>query len=599
METWKNMADVERLVGMGKKTKQGIGPDTCLLLDTSGSMEGANFEEMITIAKTFIKGIADYATAPDLSENIGIATFGEQTRVVHHLTNDYSKLLETLDLLSPAGPSPMSAGLYMALACCLGRASLNKKMSKAEHTTIHRIPVTFRVILISDGKGTPDIVSSGEDDFPVNLETTVMKHIWLNETITHFEKRGGAIYCVGVGDTQTEMMEELCNKTHGKMYSPGEVHKLIHMSDNTTKAIGLLDRNVDFENIGELGKMKLRLLGIPESNVDEVVRLGEYYQEQIKERHYFREFIDVDMPPVGARVRRGPDWKYENQDQNGPGTIVAHTGFTSVCVVWDCENTNRYQCSPETAIELLVVDEPRILKEELIAVGCLVVRGEHWRYDDEDGGVGNVGVVLDVLESGMTLVRWPSTHKKLYKYGSEGFFEVKLCDPKTVRGTVGQLKTHVWDSGNVLEAELSESSEGATAIIPTTTKATSKGEIIEASDKRKPKSLDNKEWTIEDMNKRNSQLRKTKTTESDDQAVKSQKPNTQMIVHWAYKKEDSWSKIPMEISLKMEKAYGRNKQGSIIVELEGNIWKASFSEMKMKCEKTRTVMDIQRKEASE
>ena len=42
---------------MGKKTKQGIGPDTCLLLDTSGSMEGANFEEMITIAKTLIQGI--------------------------------------------------------------------------------------------------------------------------------------------------------------------------------------------------------------------------------------------------------------------------------------------------------------------------------------------------------------------------------------------------------------------------------------------------------------------------------------------------------------------------------------------------------------
>ena len=44
----------------------------------------------------------------------------------------------------------------------------------AEHTRIHLIPVTFRVIVISDGKGTPDIVSSGEDDFPVNLETTVM-----------------------------------------------------------------------------------------------------------------------------------------------------------------------------------------------------------------------------------------------------------------------------------------------------------------------------------------------------------------------------------------------------------------------------------------
>ena len=34
----------------------------------------------------------------------------------------------------------------------------------------------------------------------------------------------------------------------------------------------------------------------------------------------------------------------------------------------------------------------------------IVIPGEHWRYDDEDGGVGNVGVVLEVLESGFTLV---------------------------------------------------------------------------------------------------------------------------------------------------------------------------------------------------
>lgn len=39
------------------------------------------------------------------------------------------------------------------------------------------------------------------------------------------------------------------------------------------------------------------------------------------------------MPPVGARVRRGPDWKSENQDQNGPGTIVAHTGSLRVSIL--------------------------------------------------------------------------------------------------------------------------------------------------------------------------------------------------------------------------------------------------------------------------
>ena len=39
------------------------------------------------------------------------------------------------------------------------------------------------------------------------------------------------------------------------------------------------------------------------------------------------------MPPVGAIVRRGPDWKDDNQYQNGPGTIVAHTGNLPVSIL--------------------------------------------------------------------------------------------------------------------------------------------------------------------------------------------------------------------------------------------------------------------------
>ena len=30
------------------------------------------------------------------------------------------------------------------------------------------------------------------------------------------------------------------------------------------------------------------------------------------------------FPPVGTRVRRGPDWRYGNQDSGGPGTIIGH-----------------------------------------------------------------------------------------------------------------------------------------------------------------------------------------------------------------------------------------------------------------------------------
>ena len=30
------------------------------------------------------------------------------------------------------------------------------------------------------------------------------------------------------------------------------------------------------------------------------------------------------FPPFGTRVRRGPDWRYANQDSGGPGTIIGH-----------------------------------------------------------------------------------------------------------------------------------------------------------------------------------------------------------------------------------------------------------------------------------
>jgi hypothetical protein len=42
-----------------------------------------------------------------------------------------------------------------------------------------------------------------------------------------------------------------------------------------------------------------------------------------------------EMPPIGSRVRRGPDWRWENQDDNLPGTVVAHKargdGFKALC----------------------------------------------------------------------------------------------------------------------------------------------------------------------------------------------------------------------------------------------------------------------------
>ena len=40
----------------------------------------------------------------------------------------------------------------------------------------------------------------------------------------------------------------------------------------------------------------------------------------------YKESTSSEMPALGSRVRRGPDWRWDNQDGEGPGTIIGHEG---------------------------------------------------------------------------------------------------------------------------------------------------------------------------------------------------------------------------------------------------------------------------------
>jgi hypothetical protein len=47
---------------------------------------------------------------------------------------------------------------------------------------------------------------------------------------------------------------------------------------------------------------------------------------------------------VGDRVRRGPDWKWDNQDSNGPGTVVEELDSDGwIAVKWDEGSRNKYR----------------------------------------------------------------------------------------------------------------------------------------------------------------------------------------------------------------------------------------------------------------
>ena len=66
--------------------------------------------------------------------------------------------------------------------------------------------------------------------------------------------------------------------------------------------------------------------------------------------------------------------------------------------------------------------------EDGIKKGDKVVRGSDWKWDDQDGGSGNVGEVKAVKESGWVTVQWSrKTKPGDYRWGKDGKFDVKVC----------------------------------------------------------------------------------------------------------------------------------------------------------------------------
>ena len=72
------------------------------------------------------------------------------------------------------------------------------------------------------------------------------------------------------------------------------------------------------------------------------------------------------------------------------------------------------------------------MRSELIT-GARVVRGPNWKWGDQDGGTGNVGVVTagtDSRTDKWVSVKWNSNSRtNLYRYGADGAFDVMQVTP--------------------------------------------------------------------------------------------------------------------------------------------------------------------------
>ncbi|XP_052242330.1 uncharacterized protein LOC127852415 [Dreissena polymorpha] len=125
-----------------------------------------------------------------------------------------------------------------------------------------------------------------------------------------------------------------------------------------------------------------------------MARLGQ--REEMNNAAYFENKNEA-FPVIGSRVRRGPDWMFDNQDNAGPGTVAGHSEHDfKVWVTWDFNKMTGMYRYGMGEYDVLISDEPRVLKAgEKIAVGCRVKPGREAGSKDVSGSIQGVVIRMN------------------------------------------------------------------------------------------------------------------------------------------------------------------------------------------------------------
>ncbi|XP_063433137.1 uncharacterized protein LOC134715128 isoform X2 [Mytilus trossulus] len=409
--------------GMVKRGRHGH--DVTLVLDCSERMRGQTFDSMIEAAKTYVAGIQRVNMTGMLEDNIGLAVFGGTSSLIVQSTCDYDLVLKEISQLRPEGEAPLVGGLLMGLAGVLGGGT----------SRIFDNDVPGYMIVFTDGMSASIHPELDTDINPSYLTGDFQKHAEISSVIRQIAGYAVKIFYVPVGDNErNEVMEGAVSETNGKVIYRKEIHRLIRMTQVMFLAAQIASelRHLDQNPTTELVRRSIiERTSNPEDAHEDCIDLVIEFLTPLfteKRRGFFTE-LKFRSFQLGDRVRRGPNWAYDEQDSGLAGTVIGQTFDGSIWVEWDSGHTNKYFVDEQNNIYTIrKVQEPRILFEELIAVGCRVTRGNDWTFDNSDGGYGSMGTVLSVRQDGSVVVRWDCTNIGVYKMGQNGLFELQISD---------------------------------------------------------------------------------------------------------------------------------------------------------------------------
>ncbi|XP_052280197.1 uncharacterized protein LOC127877916 isoform X2 [Dreissena polymorpha] len=394
------------------------GVVTVLLIDISESMaEGEAWVQARTFVmdySTGLKEVRSFEGASDLKdEYIAIATFGHETRLQVYLTLEYDTIVKYIDHVRLGGPSPLYGGFWMAMAGSAAGRSF----------TTNGILVVPKIIVISDYRPTETLLIMGPD-IP-NEETIDESMTDIVSILGEMNKTNKSVFFVAVGDFNKDFVDVL-KSIDKKVYRYTDGQRLAKRYFLSTIA-------ASFDFGAFLFDRRRSPYMSSEDRADmQDIRMESHWRTQMIQEHrdpkiLYHESSSTTLPKIGSRVRRGPDWCKNDQDGNGPGTVVGHSEEDSrVWVNWDVDSKYLFpQNYGENGYDVLVTGEQRTLKPgEKIAVGCTVKPGRGCQY--QGFREWNTGVVIRV-QPPKAHVRWDSGSRGDYSYGEDGKYEIEIC----------------------------------------------------------------------------------------------------------------------------------------------------------------------------
>ncbi|XP_062596391.1 uncharacterized protein LOC134257806 isoform X2 [Saccostrea cucullata] len=366
-------------------------------------MTGEGFHQL---KWAFLDILNEFILHPHLDENVAVIMFGEEIKFLHYYSNNYGSVRDCLDKVECRGSSPMEAGIILSLSCIRYGGGHNAIFNPY-------ISVRARLVIISDGRpttstevGGPELDNSSEESIFDGTFTRIqalMKEIG----------KTTPIMCIPVGsDPNVRIVSRISKERMATGITQEQIQTIAKMSP--------LHDNVSSKDLEDINDIINKIDAFKPITAEDV------------EEDFFRERYE-SLPCIGTRVKRGPHWTYKNQDSHGPGTVIGHCEKAGwVNVELDSGVTLSYQYGFDGLIEkydITPCKEPRILENELIAVGCLVTRGPDWKWGDQDGGEGNVGTVYRIKKDAVVLVKWQNGNRSNYRYGYDNRYDVTLCDP--------------------------------------------------------------------------------------------------------------------------------------------------------------------------